>query len=217
LFDGISLLTMLVGQSQNLFSATIGLVGEFRFKPTHGQKITPALCQKTAHLISTKEQEPLVFKSLKSVRGTLLSGDYSVAGLEELFNVERKSISDPVSCCIGLNPNYIEHQLHRLRGYPRGVGRLSFRDFVILGTWDAGRALLSFFANSRGSSTTVRITAHFSGFENDVTHSWMEWPMKGVLENVLLDPDREGSHWFGTMIFRRTPAHPSSQIQTLNP
>jgi hypothetical protein len=57
----------------------------------------------------------------------------------------------------------------------------------ILGTWDAGRALLSFFANSRGSSTTVRITAHFSGFENNVTHSWMEWPTKGVLENVLLD------------------------------
>src|SRR5207237_3768509 len=31
----------------------------------------------------------------------------------------------------------------------------------ILGTWDAGRALLSFFASSQGSSTTVRITAHF--------------------------------------------------------
>ena len=57
----------------------------------------------------------------------------------------------------------------------------------ILGTWDAGRALLSFFANSQDSSTTVRITAHFSGFENNVTHSWMEWPTKGVLENVLLD------------------------------
>lgn len=57
----------------------------------------------------------------------------------------------------------------------------------ILGTWDAGRAFLSFFANSQDSSTTVRITARFSGFENNVTHSWMEWPTKGVLENVLLD------------------------------
>jgi hypothetical protein len=57
----------------------------------------------------------------------------------------------------------------------------------ILGTWDAGRAVLSFSANSQGSSTTVRITAHFTGFENNVTHSWMEWPTKGVLENVLLD------------------------------
>jgi hypothetical protein len=57
----------------------------------------------------------------------------------------------------------------------------------ILGTWDAGRAVLSIFVNSRGSSTTVRITAHFAGFEANVTHSWMEWPTKGVLENVLLD------------------------------
>jgi hypothetical protein len=57
----------------------------------------------------------------------------------------------------------------------------------ILGTWDAGRALLSIFANSKGSSTTLRITAHFAGFEANVTHSWMEWPTRGVLENMLLD------------------------------
>jgi hypothetical protein len=57
----------------------------------------------------------------------------------------------------------------------------------ILGTWDAGRAVLSFFASSKGASTTVRITAYFTGFENNVTHSWMEWPTKGVLENFLLD------------------------------
>jgi hypothetical protein len=57
----------------------------------------------------------------------------------------------------------------------------------ILGTWDAGRVLLSFFANSQGSSTTVRITAHFAGFESNVIHSWMEWPTRGVLENFLLD------------------------------
>src|SRR6516225_11512188 len=57
----------------------------------------------------------------------------------------------------------------------------------ILGTWDRGRAVLSISANSQGSSTTVRITAHFWGFENNITHSWIEWPTKGVLENVLLD------------------------------
>ena len=57
----------------------------------------------------------------------------------------------------------------------------------ILGTWDAGRAVLSFLVNSQGSSTTVRITAHFAGFENNITHSWMEWHTKGVLENVLFD------------------------------
>jgi hypothetical protein len=57
----------------------------------------------------------------------------------------------------------------------------------ILGTWDAGRAILSIFANAQGSSTTVRITARFAGFEDNITHSWMPWRTKGVLENVLLD------------------------------
>jgi hypothetical protein len=57
----------------------------------------------------------------------------------------------------------------------------------IVGTWDGGRAVLSIFAHSQGSFTTVQITARFAGFENNVTHSWMEWPSKGVLENVLLD------------------------------
>jgi hypothetical protein len=57
----------------------------------------------------------------------------------------------------------------------------------ILGTWEEGRAVLSFLATAKGSSTTVRITARFTGFENNVTHSWMEWPTKGVLENFLLD------------------------------
>ena len=57
----------------------------------------------------------------------------------------------------------------------------------ILGTWDRGRAVLSISAQSQGSSTTVRITAHFTGFENNVTHSCIEWPSKGVLENLLLD------------------------------
>ena len=65
--------------------------------------------------------------------------------------------------------------------------KYAHRPTNVLGIWDAGRAVLSFFANSQGSSTTVRITAHFAGFETNVIHSWMEWTTKGVLENELLD------------------------------
>jgi hypothetical protein len=61
------------------------------------------------------------------------------------------------------------------------------RPSKFLGTWDDGRTVLSFLATSKGSSTTVRITARFTGFESNVTHSWMEWPTRGVLENFLLD------------------------------
>jgi ERCC4-type nuclease len=42
-------------------------------------------------VIDSREQEPLSFTRLRSVVGTLTSGDYSVAGLEELFAVERKT------------------------------------------------------------------------------------------------------------------------------
>jgi DNA excision repair protein ERCC-4 len=40
-----------------------------------------------------------------------------VAGLENLFAVERKSISDLVGCCIGQNRERFERELHRLRGF----------------------------------------------------------------------------------------------------
>jgi DNA excision repair protein ERCC-4 len=68
-------------------------------------------------VIDTREQEPLVFTRFESVRGTLTTGDYSVAGLEELFAVERKSIDDLVGCCMGENRERFERELHRLRGY----------------------------------------------------------------------------------------------------
>ena len=63
----------------------------------------------------------------------------------------------------------------------------AYRPSNILGKWDAGRAVISLYAIPKGSSTTVGIKARFRGFEDNVTHSWMEWPSKGVLENVLLD------------------------------
>src|SRR5260370_30850848 len=68
-------------------------------------------------VVDTREQEPLSFHRLKAVCGTLISGDYSVAGLEELFAVERKTVSDLVGCCMGENRERFERELHRLRGF----------------------------------------------------------------------------------------------------
>jgi ERCC4-type nuclease len=68
-------------------------------------------------VIDTREQDPLVFSRLQSVRGTLTTGDYSIAGLESLFAVERKSISDLVGCCMGDSRQRFERELHRLRGF----------------------------------------------------------------------------------------------------
>jgi DNA excision repair protein ERCC-4 len=74
-----------------------------------------------------REQLPLPFTRLKSVCGTLQTGDYSVVGLEQHFAVERKTISDLVGCCIGQNRERFERELHRLRGF-------RFKRLLIVGT-----------------------------------------------------------------------------------
>jgi ERCC4-type nuclease len=68
-------------------------------------------------VIDTREQEPLAFERLASVRGTLQTGDYSVAGLQDLFSIERKTVRDLVGCCMGENRERFGRELHRLRGY----------------------------------------------------------------------------------------------------
>src|SRR5260370_22642077 len=78
-------------------------------------------------VVDTREQAPLPFARLKTQAGTLATGDYSVAGVESLFAVERKSISDLVGCCMGQNRDRFERELHRLRGF-------RFRRLLIIGT-----------------------------------------------------------------------------------
>jgi DNA excision repair protein ERCC-4 len=78
-------------------------------------------------VIDRREQLPLTFGRLQSVPGTLMTGDYSVRGLEELFAVERKSIADTVAGCIGENRERFARELHRLRGY-------RFKRLLIVGT-----------------------------------------------------------------------------------
>jgi hypothetical protein len=68
-------------------------------------------------VVDTREQDPLVFERLASMRGTLQTGDYSVVGLQDLFSIERKTVSDLVGCCMRQNLERFERELHRLRGY----------------------------------------------------------------------------------------------------
>jgi hypothetical protein len=57
----------------------------------------------------------------------------------------------------------------------------------LVGTWNGGRAPISVYAAAVGKGTMVRVTAKFAGFEDNVSHEWMEWPTKGVLENEILN------------------------------
>ena len=78
-------------------------------------------------VVDTREQTPLPFRRLDSVTATLMTGDYSFRGGEELFAVERKSIPDLVACCTGSNRARFVRELHRLRGF-------RFRRLLIVGT-----------------------------------------------------------------------------------
>lgn len=70
-------------------------------------------------IIDTREQTPLKFERYPSKVAGLRTGDYSIEGLEELFAIERKSITDLVGCCCDSNRKRFERELHRLRGYER--------------------------------------------------------------------------------------------------
>ncbi len=78
-------------------------------------------------IVDTREQDPLPFSRLRTQSGILITGDYSVAGLENLFAIERKTIADLVSCCTGQNRERFERELHRLRGF-------RFKRLIIVGT-----------------------------------------------------------------------------------
>ena len=73
-------------------------------------KPTPAI------VIDTREQTPLTFANMPTQLGTLDTGDYSVAGLEHLIAVERKSLPDLLACC-GHGRERFKRELQRLRAY----------------------------------------------------------------------------------------------------
>lgn len=78
-------------------------------------------------IIDTREQTPLPLHRLPFIRAALQSGDYSAVGMQDLFAVERKSVADLVSCCMGENRERFERELHRLRGF-------RFKRLVIVGS-----------------------------------------------------------------------------------
>lgn len=67
-------------------------------------------------ICDTREQTPLDLAPLKTVRGTLTTGDYSIVGLEHVVAVERKSLQDMIGC-IGYGRDRFEREMHRILAY----------------------------------------------------------------------------------------------------
>lgn len=68
-------------------------------------------------IIDTREQLPLDLAPLQTITGALTTGDYSVAGLERFIAIERKGLSDLLSCC-GTERERFEREVQRLLAYP---------------------------------------------------------------------------------------------------
>jgi ERCC4-type nuclease len=83
--------------------------------------------ENVAAVIDTREQCPLDLSPLRSVAGTLTTGDYSVQGLETVVAVERKSLGDLLGC-IGQYRERFDREVQRLLAY-------SCRAIVVEATW----------------------------------------------------------------------------------
>jgi ERCC4-type nuclease len=73
--------------------------------------------EQVAAIVDTREQSPLDLQPLPTITGTLVTGDYSVQGLEHVVAVERKSLPDLLAC-VGRERERFEREIQRLLAYP---------------------------------------------------------------------------------------------------
>lgn len=68
-------------------------------------------------VIDAREQKPFAFEGMdiETVTGSLPTGDYSLAGLEDRVALERKSLADLVGCLTGSDRDRFERELNRGR------------------------------------------------------------------------------------------------------
>ncbi len=67
-------------------------------------------------VIDTREQTPWTLSPLKTIGGTLQTGDYSIMGLTHEIAIERKSLSDLLGC-IGTHRERFDSEMKRMLGY----------------------------------------------------------------------------------------------------
>ena len=113
-------------------------------------KISPVI------VIDSREQNPWSFCNLPSERGKLTTADYSIAGLEHLVSIERKSLDDLLAC-VGRDRDRFTRELQRLRAYrfrclvvetsyaelERGEWRSKIQPAAVLGSLSAWTAQYS--------------------------------------------------------------------------
>lgn len=83
-------------------------------------------------ICDTREQTPFDLAPMKTMRGGLDTGDYSVAGLENVVTVERKSLPDLLGC-VGQERERFDREMHRILAFPHKM-------LIIESSWEDIRA-----------------------------------------------------------------------------
>jgi len=68
-------------------------------------------------IVDTRERAPLDLAPLQTVSAALPTGDYSLRGLEHVVAVERKGLTDLITC-VGPQRRRFEREVRRLLAYP---------------------------------------------------------------------------------------------------
>ena len=86
--------------------------------PRHRSPIPAELRpERVTAVVDTREQQPLDLTPLRTITGTLATGDYSIAGLEHVVGIERKSLTDLLAC-VGQERERFDREVQRLLAYP---------------------------------------------------------------------------------------------------
>jgi ERCC4-type nuclease len=126
-------------------------------------------------IIDSREQTPLVLDPLQTVTSTLLTGDYSIKGLEHIVVVERKSLADLVGC-VGSDRDRFEREVQRLLAYP-------IRVLVVESSWDVIESHEPAMPQWRGKVT-----------KESVIGSLLGWQAAGLSVHMAGDHSRAGKH-----------------------
>lgn len=139
--------------------------------------MSKAETQSAVIVIDTREQLPYSF-SIESTRATLKTGDYSLAGLESVVSIERKSLDDFIGCITASRERF-ENELSRadslerfwvviestLTSIEKGLYRSKVNSESVLGTlaaWSNRHKVSFVFADNRqtGQKMTERLLKH---------------------------------------------------------
>lgn len=143
-------------------------------------------------VIDTREQTPLTFpRDVPTIRAGLHTGDYSIAGCEDVFTVERKSLADLVHTVIHDRARF-ERELERMRAFQfRRVVCTATIDAVRRGNYPHSRANpKSVLASIAAFEVRYNVPFVFAGSAFEAVRRIVDWARYFMRERALQNHER---------------------------